>query len=191
MRFTLLIMMLLSSITLAGCSGGSKYLSTDRNNPIVSFVDDQSLAIKATSAVSKDKELWEKSHISIISYNNDVLIVGQVPGKDLRDKVEEVVSQVPKVSRVYNQLEIKEPSSFMTRTKDAWITTSAKAKLLTEPNLKSGSIKIITEENIVYLMGNPQPEDKEVAIDIIKNIGGVEQVIDVFKENEDTPEITG
>jgi osmotically-inducible protein OsmY len=114
-------------------------------------------------------------------------LVGQAPTAALKKQAETTVAEVPKVTKIYNQLSIAMPSSVVERSKDSWITTQVKTRLLAEKNLNSYDIKVITEGTVVYLMGNPRDRDKNVALEIARNIAGVTKVVDVC--NDQTPTI--
>ncbi len=182
-RLLFINLMIIISLGLFGCMGSKSASNKKSTNPIVHFVDDQTLAIKASLALGKDKALSKQSHISILSHKKAILLVGQTPTLELKIRAEELVRKVPKVTKIYNQLTAKKPIKFTARAKDAWITTQVKAKLFAEPKLSSYNIKVITEEGVVYLMGTPKLKDREKAIEIVAKMKNVKQVVDVFNIN--------
>jgi osmotically-inducible protein OsmY len=52
--------------------------------------------------------------------------------------------------------------------------------MLATQDLKSSSIKVITENGIVYLMGMVSPEQADIAVDIARKVAGVQRVIKIF-----------
>lgn len=147
------------------------------------IVDDQTIQIKAMHAIAKNKELWKKSHINVVSYNNVLLLVGQVPNEDLKRQAEEAVSSIPKVRRVHNELEVMKPSSFGTRSKDSWITTQIKTRMIGSKDIGATRSKVITENKVVYLMGLTTPEEEVAVTDIARTTNGVEKIVQIFEES--------
>ena len=97
---------------------------------IAQRVDDQSIETKAIVNVHDSDEEYDKCHLVVVSYNGFVLLAGQVTSEELKIRAAKVIREIPTVKHVYNELEIAAPSSKMTRTSDAWITTKIKSKLL-------------------------------------------------------------
>ena len=182
MKKILVLILALNLVAIAGCSNNSKYFKFNNSNPIASFVDDKTTAVRVSSALGKDKELWNKSHLNIVSHKNSILVIGQTPSKKYKKRIDNIISNIARVEDIYNEVEVTKPTSLMTRTKDSWITAQVKAKLLAEPNLASNNIRVVTENKIVYLMGSPTKKEQEKALDIATSINGVKQVIDVFSE---------
>ena len=66
-------------------------------------------------------------------------------------------------------------------TSDAWITTKIKSQMLATEDLKSGSIKVVTENGTVYLMGIVKHEQADIAVDIARQVSGVQKVVKIFQ----------
>src|SRR5438477_939269 len=115
-------------------------------------MDDQSIEVKDIHALSAHPSIWKKSHITTFSYNNVVVLVGQTPTDALKQQAEHVVSEIPKIRRIHNELTVEEPISFADRSHDSWITAQIKAKMLGSKVVKSTRIKVFTENRVVYLM---------------------------------------
>lgn len=54
---------------------------------------------------------------------------------------------------VYNEVRQGTPIDLGTASKDAWITTKVRSKLLTSDAVKSANIKVITENGEIFLLG--------------------------------------
>ncbi|MDF1678497.1 MAG: BON domain-containing protein [Legionellaceae bacterium] len=124
---------------------------------------------------------FDESHIGVTSFNQVVLLTGQTPKASLRELAEKVAKKTPKVRRVYNEITIDEPISFADRSKDTWITGEVRTKLLRKKDLESGSIRVVTENAVVYLMGIATPEQANLAVDVARQIKGVRKVVKVFQ----------
>jgi len=52
------------------------------------------------------EDLQQTSRMGIDSFNSEVLLTGEVPTETLKAEVEKVVSSMPDVRRVYNEMEV-------------------------------------------------------------------------------------
>lgn len=164
----------------AGGAATGAVVAVDRRTT-GTIVDDKTIEVKALHAISKNQALWKQSHITVVCYNNVVLLVGQTPTEALRRAAEETVSDIPKIRRIYNELEIAKPISLATRSHDSWITTQIKTKMIGNKAIRANRIKVITENGVVYLMGITTPEEEMTATDIARAIPGVEKVVEIFE----------
>ncbi len=159
---------------------GTTALATDRRTA-GTIVDDQATQVKAIHAISRNPALWKQSHINVMCYNNVLLLVGQTPTEEFKREAFDAVSEIPKIRRVHNELTIEQPISFSVRSKDSWITTQIKTKLIGNKQISANRIKVITEDGIVYLMGLTTPEEEMIATDIARAIPGVDKVVQIFE----------
>ena len=172
---------------LAGCAiaagGGSAaagYSTLDRRTT-GTIIEDQAIELKAYRAIAADKELDEQTHINITSYNTAVLVTGESPVDEMRQKIVSIVSAVDKVKHVYNEITIAAPSSMVSRSSDVYITTKVKTKLFADKILSGLVIKVNTEKGVVYLMGIVSQEEAEIATNIARETGGVQKVVKLFQ----------
>lgn len=164
----------------AGGAATGAAVATDRRTA-GTMVDDQAIELKANHAISRQQLLWKQSHINVVSYNNVVLLVGQTPREEYKKEVEEIVSDIPKIRRIHNELSIGSPVSLQTRSHDSWITTQLKAKLVGSQAVSATHIKVITENSVVYLLGLTTPEEELAVTEIARAIPGVEKVVQIFE----------
>ena len=148
------------------------------------IIDDQGSVLRVDTALTRDKELWKQCHINTLSYNNSILLVGQAPTDELKDRAERIAHKFFGKGKVYNQITIDEPSAFTTRTKDTWITTQVKGKLLANKNIGINRTKLVTENGIVYLMGILTKEEEALATKLASETPDVKQVIKIITEHE-------
>ena len=148
---------------------------------IAQRVDDQSIETKAIVNVRDSNEDFDKCHLVVVSYNGFVLLTGQVTSEVLREKAAKVIREIPSVKQVYNELEIAAPSSRMTRTSDAWITTKIKSKLLADPDSPGLRVKIVTENGVVFLLGLLNKEEADRVGEIASAVKGVQRIVKLFE----------
>lgn len=132
------------------------------------------------TAIVKDPR-FQHSRILVTSFNQAVLLVGQTPAASLRVLAEKIAKRTPRVLRVYNEIAIGQPIDLAARAKDAWITSEIRSQMLTRKGLESGSIRVVTENGMVYLMGIVSKEQANLAVDVARHVNGVRQVIKVFR----------
>ena len=145
------------------------------------IIEDQAIEFKTYRIIAADKELDKQTHINITSYNTAVLVTGESPLDEMREKIISIVSGVEKVTHVYDEITIAAPSSMVSRSSDTYITTKVKAKLFADKILSGLIIKVVTEKGIVYLMGLITREESEIATNIARGTGGVQKVVKLFK----------
>lgn len=182
-RFGLILGLLL----LTGCvetaflasAATTGFILNDRRS-VHEIADDHMIVHKANQKISADHALSEQSHIVISSFNKNVLLVGQTPTPELRDRALRAVSSVPRVKRIYNEITISGPTSSLTRTSDGWITTKVKTNMLTHKDLDSLHVKVVTENGTVYLLGLVNRHQGELAAETASKTPGVERVVKLF-----------
>ena len=155
-------------------------MATDRRSSGM-YIEDQRIELKASSALSDSKTIEEGADVSVTSFNRIVLITGQAPTPELKQLATSIVRKVDNVRKVHNEVRIKAPESFLSGTNDAWLTSKTKTLLFAEDDLSSGHIKVLTENGEVFLMGMVTQTEAEKAINVMRDIDGVERVVEVFE----------
>ena len=185
-----LLVVLLTSSLLYGCAaavvGGAATGATavhDRRT-VGTFIDDEGIELKARMAIFDDKELNSQIHINIISINGVVLLVGQAPTEAARQKAAEIVSTVPKVRLIHNEMTVAAPNSYLTRSSDSLVTAKVKSKLFTikeHDNFDPTRVKVVTENGIVYLMGILTHSEADTVTNAARQVGGVQKIVKLFE----------
>jgi osmotically-inducible protein OsmY len=149
-------------------------------------IDDQNIEFKIRHSVAtfKPVNLQKNTHLSVTSYNNAVLLVGQVPDEVVKEKIGALAADTDQVRKVYNQLQIMPPTSLTQRSKDSWITAKIKSNSIFGREIDPLRTKVITENNVVYLMGIVSHEEAEKLTNVARKTNGVERVIRVFDYND-------
>lgn len=144
-------------------------------------LQDTDLSNKIAYRIRRVAALRDDSHIEVSVFHRMVLLTGETPNPEWRAQAEEITKSVSGIERVYNQITIQNPTSSLTRTSDSWITTKIKGQMLAEDDLKSSSIKVVTENGTVYLMGIVKRDQAEIAVDIARKVSGVQRVMKIFQ----------
>ncbi len=183
----LLISGCLSVALLQGCAGalvaggaaGASMVGDRRSAG--TFVEDQSIEIKAINSIFGDQELADKARINATAYNGLLLLTGQTPTEELRNRAVNRVTNINKVRRVHNEITIGEPIAFQINTTDSWITTRVKSNLLGNKNIAAHHIKVVTDSGVVYLMGLVTHAEADTASEIASTTKDVQRVIKIFE----------
>lgn len=144
-------------------------------------LQDQKIVNEAAVKLRSSSELMNNSHINIACFNQVVLLSGEASTPELRQQAETLVKSVPNIKRIYNEITIQGPTSSLTRASDSWITTKIKTQMLATKDLKSGTIKVVTENGTVYLLGVVKREQADIAVDIARQVSGVQKVVKIFQ----------
>ncbi|KTD66365.1 BON domain-containing protein [Legionella spiritensis] len=178
--FILLSCMLLASCVAAVVAGAAAGLVVYDNRSFTMLESDARIFHKIHTAIVTDPR-FQESRIIVSSYNQVVLLVGQTPTASLRVLAEKIAQKTPKVRRVYDEVTIGDPIPLSQRSQDSWITSQVRSQMLTKSGLESGSIRIVTENGVVYLMGIVTSEQASLAVDVARQVNGVQKVVKVFQ----------
>ena len=142
---------------------------------------DMKTANQIVKRIRANPDMRDNCHIEVTVFNGVVLLSGQTPTDEWRQQAGEIAKSADNVDKVYNQLTIEGPTSSLTRTSDSWITTKIRSLMLANQELKSSSIKVITENGTVYLMGIVTREQADMAVNIARQVAGVQKVLKIFQ----------
>ena len=175
-----------SLVGMSGCAplivGGAVMtgvVATDRRTAGAQ-VEDEAIELKVASAVRK--ELGERVHLNVTSFNRKLLLTGEARSQADKDRAEKLAQSQENVQSIVNDLAVAPPSSLTQRSKDVVITSQAKAAFIDAKDLQVNAIKVVTERGAVYLMGRVTAREAKRASDIVRGISGVTKVVRVFDE---------
>lgn len=166
-----------AAVFLAGAAG-SYIVYDDRS--MRSLEKDARIFHVAHTNYVKNPQLRD-AHLTISSFKQVVLLTGQCPSGLQRALAEKIARTAPNVRKIYNQITIEAPTTAWRRTQDSGITTNLRAHMLAKKNLESGAIKIITENGVVYLMGDLTHQQADLAVKVAQEIPGAFKVVKVFQ----------
>jgi osmotically-inducible protein OsmY len=145
------------------------------------IIDDQTIELRAASNIGMDAQLKKLVHVNVTSMNGVVLLTGEATTPEARDQVLTQVRAVNGVRRITNEIRITKPSSFGSRSRDSLITSAVKSRFLVSKDLDPSRVKVVTEANVVYLLGLVTQTEGELATDRAATIEGVERIVKVFE----------
>jgi osmotically-inducible protein OsmY len=189
MRLGYLLATVLVVPLLNGCFGliaggaaagvGTAVLVADDRRTVGAITEDQEIEFKARARISE--ALKDRAHISVTSYNRTVLLTGEAPTEEMRTQVEAIVADMSNVKAIENDIQIAAPSALSSRANDSYITSKVKARMLDARRFQANHVKVVTENNVVYLLGLVTRKEAEDAAEIARTTEGVQKVVKVFE----------
>lgn len=172
--------------SLAGCAplvigGGAvvgTLMATDRRTTGTQ-VEDEGIEMRTASRIRET--LGDRVHVNVTSYNRQVLLTGEVPTAADGQKVEQIAQGVDNVRSVVNDLGVMPASSLTQRSRDAFISTKVRASLVDAKHLSANAFKVVTERDVVYLMGRVTQREAKRSAEIARGVDGVRKVVRVFE----------
>lgn len=164
-------------MVLGGAAVMTGMVATDRRTAGTQ-IDDQTIEIQVTNALSP--VLGGKGHVSVTSYNRQVLLTGEVPTAQLQLAAQQTAQKIEKVRSVVNDLAVLPDATTSQMSEDALTTGKVKAAMIDAKGFPSGAVKVITERGNVYLLGIVTAAEADQAAEIARSTSGVKKVVKVF-----------
>jgi len=189
-RLLLALSIVTAAVTLQGCfpiaavGVGATALVVDDRRSTGFYIEDENIEWRARSVLL---ERFKDTHVNVTSYNLGVLLTGEVADEKMKADVGDAIRKVANVKNVTNELAVGGKSSLTARSNDAFITTSVKARLLTAKGFSSNHVKIVTEANVVYLMGIVTKQEGDAATEVARTTSGVSRIVRVFEYVDKAP----
>ena len=162
-----------------GVIGGASVANDNRS--IGKQVDDQKIEIVAHSRLSEIEGLSDNTNLQVVSMNGKALIVGQSPNSYLKDLAIKTLNKIDGVEHIYDQIRISNTVSVTTKSNDIWLTSKVKTALFRSDDLDATNIKVVTENGEVFLLGLIKNNEANAAVEIARNVGGVNRVFKMFE----------
>lgn len=188
----LFITILISSI-LSGCGvlavGGvvaGASVMADRRSPAVQAID-KGIELEAGNALAK--RYGDDAHINVTSFNQKVLLTGEVKDADIKNQAAAFVKAMKNARSVFNELAIGPNSTFTARANDSYLESKIKTQMIFTDKLPSNSMAIVAEGSSVYLMGILTQNEAAIAKKLTSNVDGVKDVyayFDIISDAEKT-----
>lgn len=176
-----------SVITLTGCApiaaGGAVTgaVITNDKRTAGTVLEDQNVENKASNILAADGQIAAQAHINVTSFNLKVLVTGEAPTAELKQRIAEYVSRIAKVQHVYDEVRVASPSGSAARANDTLLTTKVKTKLVSIRDISALDIKVVTENKVVYLMGLLDTATGDAVAEAVASVGGIDKVVKLFE----------
>jgi osmotically-inducible protein OsmY len=170
-------------VAAAGAVGGAAMVAEDRRTTGIYF-EDQNIELKIASAVNAKYGKDERVQAKVTSFNRFVLLNGEVPSEEIKKDIGVIALGVENVRNVQNEIVVAPPSSFSQKSEDTLTTSKVKSRFVTENKFQANYVKVVTRNDVVYLMGLVTAKEADDATEIARTTGGVQKVVRVFEITE-------
>ena len=158
---------------------GAVLVAADRRTSGMQLEDER---IEQKFSALVREQMPEAGRLIATSFNRIVLLTGEVRNAADKAQAQALLQSVEHVRSVVNELQIVSMVSALSqRTKDAFITSKVKASLIDAKDLQANTIKVITEQQVVYLMGLLTAREAQRAAEIARGVNDVHKVVRVFE----------
>ncbi len=183
-RATLAALAIAAALSSAGCApllvggavAGGAMVAADRRSAGVQL-EDQEIELRVRDALGK---AIPGANISVTSYNQRVLLTGEVTEAQLKSDAEAIARKSLNVRAVVNELHVGSLSTLSNRNFDTSLTSKVLAALLKTEGVPSGAIKVVSERAVVYLMGLVTQYEGDAAARVASRVSGVQRVVKLF-----------
>ena len=189
-KFKLLIALLMVAqltacgvLAVGGVAAGATVLA-DRRTPGVQAID-KGIELEAENALAK--RFSDNAHINVTSFNQKVLLTGEVKDADIKGEAGAYVKAMKNARSVFNELVIGPNSSYTSRANDSYLESKIKTQMVFTDQLPSNSMVIVAEGSSVYLMGILTQSEADLAKKVVSNTNGVKDVyvyFDIISQEE-------
>lgn len=163
---------------LTGCT---LFSDDPRDRSTGTLFNDQVIESTVKRRIWNSDPAFDSSHLIAVSYNGVLLLAGQVDTADLKRRAEEIAAAHDKVRKVHNELQVGGPISMVARANDSWLTAKVKTRLLGAGGVKTGQVKVVTDNGVVYLMGMLPRAEADAAVEAASSVYGVQRIVKVFE----------
>ena len=145
--------------------------------------NDTKINMAIRTAFLKDKINYVLD-VEITVFEGEVLLNGAIPTIDDMERIIEIAWQTNGVTKVYNYIRVANPPDLTVTTKDAFIASSIRTKLMMTGGITSVNYKITLDEGVLYMMGIAKnAEELQAVMNIIYETDGVERVISHIRKS--------
>lgn len=184
-----LILSIVVSLFIQGCSNGgivgaiSQASFSNDQRSFEQQLNDSKIEMSLQESLSKDKKISKYTNISVVCFNHTVFLFGQAPNHLLIKRTLKNIKQHDEVKTmtIRNLIRTREPTTIVTRSEDAWISTHIKAKLSEHQHIDPSRIKVVTENKEVFLLGLVPKKQADQAVLIARQTNHVTKVIHAFE----------
>lgn len=164
-------------VVATGVGAGAAMISDRRTSG--TYVEDEAIEWKVANRIRE--RFGSTVHVNVTSYNRNVLLTGEIPNESVRAELDRIVAGVENVRGVINEVVVAPNSALTARGNDALITSNVKARFVDAQRFSAHSVKVVTEANVVFLLGIVTRAEADAAAEIARTSQGVRKVVRVFE----------
>nr|BET44871.1 MAG: division/outer membrane stress-associated lipid-binding lipoprotein [Candidatus Aschnera chinzeii] len=143
-------------------------------------IDDMTLTLNVNGMINKNKEIAKYSNVNVTAYKGIILLTGQSLNIKLIRLISYIVKTVEGVEIIYNEIRLDNKITLKTAIYDSMITALIKLKIFNSKIINLSSIKVITENHEVFLLGVVTKSVGAKVAKIASETHGVKLVTTIF-----------
>jgi osmotically-inducible protein OsmY len=156
-------------------AGGAGY-AANQERGVGGTANDFSIKTNIQSALAKSNPEMA-AHVDVTVYEGRALLTGTAPDPQMKAAASDAARGVPGVRAVYDEVQVAPSESAWNSTKDAWITSEVRSKLVFS-NVRSVNYNVQTVDRSVYLIGSARSQaELDHATDLARNVPNVKRVV--------------
>ena len=161
-------------------AGAAVAVAEDRRTTGI-YVEDGNIELKVSKALGQRFGENDAVHVNTTSYNRYVLLTGEVPDAATKTEAGVLALGVENVRNVQNELAVGPVTSFNQRATDGYLTSLVKSRFIADNKVQANRVKVVTDNNVVFLMGLVTRQEADDATEIARTTSGVAKVVRVFE----------
>ena len=165
-------------VAAGGAVLGGAVVATDRRS-VGMQIEDAQIEHRINSALD-DHFTRESVRIDITSFDQKVLIAGQVPHDQDRTDAAAIAAGSQDVRQVVNEITIGTMAGLASRTDDSALVGKVRAALLSISDLSAGAVKVSCTDGSIYLFGRVNDHEADVSKRAASRVNGVKRVVALF-----------
>lgn len=162
-----------------GAALGGAIVVTDRRS-VGMQVEDTQIEHRINDALDA-RFARESVRIDVTSYDQKVLLAGQVPSEKDRSDAEAIANTSENVRQVIDELTIGSLAGLSSRTDDTIVAAKVRSALVDARGLDAGAVKIACTDGTIYLFGRVGTGEADIAKRTASRVDGVKRVVAMFE----------
>ncbi|WP_028357321.1 BON domain-containing protein [Brackiella oedipodis] len=161
-----------------GAAAAGATVATDRRSSGMQLTD-KSISIRVEHEVGSAFPS-NTTRVNALTFNQRVLLTGEILDEASKTKAGQIARKSKDVREVLNQLKVGPVADFGSRSNDSWIASKVRTELIATKGVPSRTIALTVSKGVVYLMGQVNATEANLAAQAASRISGVKQVVKAF-----------
>lgn len=139
-------------------------------------LNDYQLLVDVNNSLYADKLFKCPScALDVAVFHGDALIAGHLPSEQLLLEARRRLYRVPDYRHLFIELKVSQAGP--NNLQDSWITTKIRSQIFADDSIDPNAFKIVTSDNVVYLMGDVKGDQAKKVVAMSRNTSGVIRVV--------------
>lgn len=143
-------------------------------------LNDMNLAQSVRVDIYRDEPGAREANIEVVSFYQAILLVGEVPKADMRDKIGAIAKRYNDAKVVHNELTVAPNRSLGDRFSDDLLERKAGFSLLTGDGLPSDQIRLVAVKGTLYMMGKLTAREADRAVQRLQALDGIKRIVKII-----------